>query len=301
MYLRAFGLRRLPFESTSNASIYVDLPNHRDAFNTILFGLRSGEGFLKVVGEVGTGKTALCRALLAELDSGSIPVYLPNPALGPNDLLHAIADELGVPVASGTPFARVQRYVREVLLDVARDGGRAVVFVDEAQTMPDEALESLRLLGNLESNLGRLVQVVFFGQPEFDGRLRSYGLRPLQQRIAFSARLEPLDRRACREYVLRRLDAAGSARAHQTFTPAAIDRIHRASGGIPRLINLLCHKSLIATFCEGELQVGRRHVARAVDESEGLRRWQTRPLWRGRRFRDRTRSDLAASVPAGAP
>ncbi len=301
MYLRAFGLRRLPFESVSNAAIYVDLPNHRDAFNTVLFGLRSGEGFLKVVGEVGTGKTALCRALLTELDSGSIPLYLPNPALGPNDLLLSIADELGVPLASGTPVAKIQRYVREILLDVARDGGRTVVFIDEAQTMPDESLEALRLLSNLESNLGRLVQVVFFGQPEFDARLESYALRPLQQRIGFSARLDPLGREACREYVQRRLEAAGCPRATQTFTPAAVDRIHRASGGIPRLINLLCHKSLIAAFCESELQVGRRHVARAVGESEGIRRWQTRPLWRGLRNRGRPRTGVGAPPPSHAP
>ena len=301
MYLRAFGLRRLPFESISNASIYVDLPNHRDAFNTILFGLRSGEGFLKVVGEVGTGKTALCRALIPELDEGSIPLYLPNPALGPNDLLLALADELGVPLAGDTPVARVQKYVREVLLDIARSGARAIVFVDEAQTMPDETLEALRLLSNLESNLGRLVQVVFFGQPEFDVRLGGYALRPLQQRIAFSARLEPLDRTGCREYVQRRLEAAGSARAYHTFTPGATDRIHRASGGIPRLINLLCHKSLIAAFCESELQVGRRHVARAVSETEGLGRWKTRPLWRAARRRDRDRAGATASAFTQAP
>lgn len=323
MYLSAYGLERLPFESISNASVYVDLPSHREAFNTIVFGLRSGEGFLKVVGEVGTGKTALCRALLGRLDPDFVPLYLPNPALGPEDFMRALADELGVspgsdarlsrvrryvrdvlrsaPRAQDAPLSRVQRAVRDALLDVAREGGRSVLFIDEAQTMPDETLETLRLLSNLESNLGRLVQVVFFGQPEFDARLEDYALRPLQQRIAFAARLDPLDRAACREYIQQRLAVAGSPRPAEVFSPAAIERIHRASGGIPRLINLLCHKSLIASFCEGEREVGRRHAARAVGESEGIRRWQTRPLWPTNGGRGRLRSTVRSVMTSQAP
>jgi MSHA biogenesis protein MshM len=289
MYLQHFGLRQLPFETTSNGTLYVDLPSHREAMNTILFGLRSGEGFIKVVGEVGTGKTALCRNLLRDLDSEAFPVYLPNPAFGPSDLLLSIADELGVlATADSSPF-KFQKQIREVLLDIARDGGHVFVFVDEAQTMPTATLEQLRLLTNFESNHGKLLQVILFGQPELDERLADHGLRQLQQRIAFTARLEPLDREACRLYVQRRLIHCG-ARARTIFTPSALDQIHRRSSGIPRLINILAHKSLLAAYAEGEFLVDRRHVARAVRDTEGIQRWRTRRLF-GRTQARPSRSD----------
>ncbi|MEM9173639.1 MAG: AAA family ATPase [Myxococcota bacterium] len=285
MYLRTFGLRNLPFETVSNATVYVDLPEHREAFNTILFGLRSGEGFVKVVGEVGTGKTALCRNLLAVVGNEFVSVYLPNPALSRFDLLLAIADELGVPVLPEDGVHRLHKLLREILLDVARQGRRVVIFADEAQAMPEESLEELRLLSNLESNRGKLAQVVLFGQPELDVRLSSYSLRQLQQRIAWSARLTPLDRPTCRAYIRSRLAAAGAPRPDTIFTPAAIDRIHRASSGIPRLINTLCHKSLLAAVSGGDCQVGRRHVGRALADTEGIQRWRTRPLFRSRATR----------------
>ena len=219
MYLDYFGLSRMPFETVSNASVYVDLPDHRDALNTILFGLRSGEGFVKITGEVGTGKTALCRSLLARLDDSFVPVYLPNPSMSRLDLLHAIADELGIPMPPRTSFHLAHKYLREVLLDVARSDSRVVIFVDEAQTAPAESLEELRLLSNLESSQGRLVQVVLFGQPELDGKLSAYSMRQLQQRITWSARLSPIDRKSCRDYVCRRLAAAGAARPDRADPP----------------------------------------------------------------------------------
>ncbi len=281
MYEEHFGFESLPFETVSNGSVYVDLPSHREAANTALFALASGEGFVKVVGEVGTGKTALCRMLMNELSDEDAAVYLPNPALDPDQLAIAIADELGAMPDPDSGRYAIQKRIRAASFEVARAGGRVVVFVDEAQTMPDESLEELRLLSNLESNHGRLVQVVLFGQPELDERLAGYSLRPLQQRIAFSACLEPFDAEACRSYVLRRLMQAG-AHGQSVFTPAALDRIHRASGGIPRLVNVLCHKSLLAAFSAGRLEVGPRDVARALKDTEGIRRWRLHPLFRSR-------------------
>ncbi|MAG30579.1 MAG: AAA family ATPase [Deltaproteobacteria bacterium] len=279
MYLQHFGLRSMPFEQTVNGRLYIDLPAHREALNTILFGLRSGEGFIKVVGEVGTGKTALCRNLLTRLEAEYVTAYLPNPAIRPLDLLLAVADQLGVPLPPKSSMHIAHKYTREILLDIARRGGHFAVFVDEAQTMPHATLESLRLLSNLESHRGKLVQVVLFGQPELDERLGHYSLRQLQQRISFSARLEPLDRKTCRSYIHRRLVHSGMS-TKRIFTPAAVESIHRNSGGIPRLINVLCHKSLIAAFIDGEFQVARRHVSRATSDTEGLKRWQRRPLRR---------------------
>ena len=279
MYLDYFGLTRMPFETVSNASVYVDLADHRDALNTILFGLRSGEGFVKITGEVGTGKTALCRSLLDQLDDSFIPVYLPNPAMRRLDLLHAIADELDITMPPRGSHHLAHRHIREVLLEIARKGSRVVIFVDEAQTAPTESLEELRLLSNLESSQGRMVQVVLFGQPELDERLSRYSMRQLQQRITWTARLEPIDRTTCRDYIWGRLAAAGATRPETIFTPAAIERIHRASGGIPRLINVICHKALLAAVSESAYQVGRRHVGKALVDTEGVQRWQKRPLF----------------------
>lgn len=279
MYLEQFGLKRLPFETVSNGSLYVDLPEHRDARNVVLFGLRSGESFIKVVGEVGTGKTALCRSILKRIDDAIVPVYLPDPALRPQALLATVADELGVVLPLHVPLHRLKQRLREVLIDVAREGRRAVLFVDEAQTVPIATFEALRLLSNLESDEGRLVQIVLFGQPELDDRLGSYALRPLAQRIAFSARLSPLDLDACRVYVQRRLRESGT-RDPELFDEAALALLHRASGGIPRLINALAHKSLMAAYSEDRFRIDARHVQRAIRESEGLGRWAIRPLSR---------------------
>ena len=278
MYLNHFGLTQPPFESLSNGSIYIDIPEHREAFNTVLFGLSSGEGFIKVVGEVGTGKTALCRDLLEKLDGDYHTIYLPNPSVRGSDLLRSIVDELGESLPERVGMHAIQKKTREALIDIAKRGERVVVLVDEAQTMQAATLEELRLLSNLESRMGKLIQVVLFGQPELDEKLDRYSLRQLQQRIAFSARLERLDQATCRLYIQRRL-AHGGASGKMIFTPAACQRIHRGSGGIPRLINVLCNKSLIAAFAVGEFQVGRKHVARAIGDTEGLQRWKTRPLF----------------------
>jgi MSHA biogenesis protein MshM len=297
MYLQHFGLERLPFETTANGSVYVDLPSHREAMNTVLFGLRSGEGIVKVVGEVGTGKTALCRSLLHQIDGDTYPVYLPSPAFEPLDLLTAVADELGIQAPRELGLYALQKCTRKILIDIARDGGRVFVFVDEAQTMPARTLDQLRLLSNLESSQGKLLQVVLFGQPELDARLAGYDLRQLQQRIAFSARLSPLSRDDCHLYVRRRLMHSG-ARGRALFTAAAIDRIHRGSGGIPRLINVLAHKSLLAALAEGEFLADRRHVGRAIRDTEGIGRWRTRRLLRRRRSSARSASTAAGVDPA---
>lgn len=278
MYLEHFGFDRLPFETTSNASLYVDLPEHREALNVILFGLRSGEGLIKVVGEVGTGKTALCRVALGRVGDEFERIFLADPALQPQSFLATLADELGAILPPRSPLHVVKQRLREVLIDIGRDGRRVALFIDEAQTLPTASFEALRLLSNLETSDGRLLQIVLFGQPELDQRLARYSLRPIAQRIAFSARLEPLDDEACRVYVQRRLVESGGD--PMLFSAPALTAIRRASGGIPRLINVLGHKALIAAYVEDRFQIERRHVARAVAESEGANRWRVRPLAR---------------------
>lgn len=277
MYLEHFGLDRLPFDSALNSRSYVDLPVHRKALNVLLFGLRSGEGIVKLVGEVGTGKSALCRIALARAGLDLEPVFLPDPALPPPGFLAAIAEGLALELPARPPIHVLKNRLREHLIAVAREGRRVAIFLDEAQTIPTATLETLRLLSNIESSRGRPLQIVLIGQPELDERLARHALRPLAQRIAFGARLAPLDGASTRTYVERRLVAAG-ARDGRLFERAAVTTLHRASGGIPRLINGLAHKALMAAYAEDRVEVERRHVVRAMAESEGLDRWRIRPL-----------------------
>lgn len=300
MYLEHFGLDRLPFEATSNGSLYVDLAGHREARNVVLFGLRSGEGIIEVVGEVGTGKTALCRSALAHLGEGLVPASLADPALPPHAFLAALAHELGAVVPTRAPIQLLKQRLREILLDIEEEGRRVALFVDEAQTIPLATFETLRMLSNLESRRGKLLQIVLLGQPELDARLASYALRPLAQRIAFRAKLAPLDREDCRTYVQRRLRQSGAANPG-LFGKSALAEIHRASGGIPRLINALCHKSLMAAYAEDRFEIERRHALRAIAESEGIERWRIRPLARLRdalRFRSTRDQTPAAELRA---
>ncbi len=274
MYLDHFGLRAQPFAATPNTSFYVNLSGHEEAINLVLFALRTGEGFTKVVGEVGTGKTLICRTLLRRLGQDVVSAYIPSPALSPHDFQLAIADELGIPLPPDVGPQRLLRYLQQELVNIKRSGRRAVLFVDEAQTIPDRTLENLRLLSNLELESSKLLQIVFFGQPEFDERLARHDMRQLQQRISFSHRLRPIDRSATESYVFRRLVASGHS-GERLFTPWALNGVHRASGGIPRLVNVICHKALLSACASGDRMVGRKHVRQAVNDTDGIKRWRS--------------------------
>ncbi|MBA3997424.1 MAG: AAA family ATPase [Candidatus Accumulibacter sp.] len=271
MYLKHFGLSEFPFSITPDTSFVCSLQGHQEALNTLLVALNGGEGFVKISGEVGTGKTLLCRRLLQSLDAGWVTAYLPNPNLDGDTLLRALAEEFGV-----EGFANLDRYsllrrVNLALLGFARAKKRVVVCIDEAQAMPVETLEALRLLSNLETEKRKLVQIVLFGQPELDAKLRRPEVRQLLQRIAFHYRLGALKKSELELYLAHRLRVAGF-RGEALFSPAALRALHRASGGTPRLINILAHKSLLAVFGEGRQMARRRHIRLAAGDTEGARR-----------------------------
>jgi len=230
--------------------------------------LDSGEGFIRVSGEVGTGKTLLCRMLLNELRSGERAVYIPNPHLMPGLMRVAVARELGLEVEPGIDADQLLGRIQERLIDLALDGERVIVCLDEAQAMPDETLEALRLLTNLETEKRKLLQVVLFGQPELEEKLAKPALRQLRQRIAWSYRLAPLDRDDVAAYVDHRLAAAGYA-GHRLFDPAAIAALAEASGGIPRLINILGNKALMLAYGRGEQRVRPADVRLAAADTDG--------------------------------
>jgi MSHA biogenesis protein MshM len=272
MYKDHFSLRELPFTITPDTSFFFAHFSHQETMNTLLVAARNGEGFIKVIGEVGTGKTLLCRKFLYALDPREfVTAYVPNPYLEPTSLLLAIADELGLECPVGAGQHHILRLLTRALIDTYADGKRVILCLDEAQAMPVETLESLRLLTNLETERRKLMQVVLFGQPELDERLNNPSVRQLKQRITFSCTLTPLSLSEVEFYIAHRLAIAGY-RGERLFSHGAVKRIFWASCGIPRLINILAHKSLMAAFGEGDSHVEIRHVRMAIADTESVRR-----------------------------
>jgi MSHA biogenesis protein MshM len=271
MYQRFFGLREPPFSLTPDTAFFFGNSSHREALNSLLFALQMGEGFIKVIGEVGTGKTLLCRKLLRELDGveGFVSAFIANPAIDAKALRYALAEELGVPYHRTMGQHRILQMINEQLLAHRAAGRKVAVIIDEAQALPEECLEAVRLLTNLETEKSKLLQVVLFGQPELDARLGRSSARQLKQRITFSCALQPMDARAVAGYLAHRLEVAGY-RGPQLFGRHAVREIARTSGGIPRLVNILAHKCLLAAFGEGCTAVNRRHLRRAVADTESV-------------------------------
>jgi len=265
-YLRYFGLRELPFGITPDTSFFFACRSTQEALNTLLIAFANGEGFIKITGEVGTGKTLLCRKFLGTLDSGWVSAYLPNPNLAPRDLLIALAEELGVAADASLDQHHLLKGITKCLLDLARLRKRVVLCMDECQAMPLETLETVRLLTNLETEKRKLLHVVLFGQPELDRKLAHQSIRQLLQRITFQYTLEGLAEDEVGAYVSHRLAVAGYS-GRMPFTGSAVSALHRASRGVPRLVNILAHKSMLLVFGEGEDVVDRRHVKAAVNDT----------------------------------
>jgi MSHA biogenesis protein MshM len=270
MYLAHFGLHELPFGLTPDTAYAYATRSHQEALNTLLLATQTGEGFIKITGEVGTGKTLLCRRFLASQGEGTRSCYLPNPLLTPHTLLLAIADELELKLRPEATEYELLKSINSELLSLAAEGQRVVVCVDEAQALPLKSLETLRLLTNLETEKRKLLQVVLLGQPELDTRLALSCMRQLRQRIAFHYRLTGLTRQELREYLHHRLHVAGR-QGVELFSPAAITALERATGGTPRLINILAHKALLAVYGEGGHSVEARHVHAAARDTDGVK------------------------------
>jgi len=265
-YHRHFGLREAPFGITPDTSFFYACRSTQEALNTLLVAVSNGEGFIKITGEVGTGKTLLCRKFLATLDAGWASAYLPNPNLEPRALVLALAEELGVNAEPGADQHHLMRGIARALLEHARYGRRVVLCMDESQGIPLETLETVRLLTNLETEKRKLLQVVLFGQPELDRRLASESIRQLRQRITFQYDLTGLDREEIGAYVEHRVAIAGHTGA-PLFDRGALRALHSASRGVPRLVNILAHKALLLVYGEGGRYAERRHVRAAAADT----------------------------------
>lgn len=270
MYLDFYGLREPPFSLTPDPRFLFYSERHREALELLLFALRERKGFVQLTGEVGCGKTTLCRALLERLGSGYHTALILNPVLSPGQLLRSILKELGLEVPDRADRVECLERLNRFLLEVVPKGEEVVLLVDEAQDLGPELLEQVRLLSNLETDREKLLQIVLIGQPELRELLDHPRLRQLRQRIPVRCHLEPLDREETELYLHFRLQVAG-ANGQPTFTPWALRKLYRYSRGIPRLLNAAADLTLLAGYVEGTTELRARHVRRAIQELEGRR------------------------------
>lgn len=267
MYEEFYGLGESPFNITPDPRYLFFSRRHREAYEHILFGVTERKGFVQITGEVGAGKSTLSRAVLEELDEGYATALILNPVMTGIQLLRSILRELDLN-DRGNDRVRLQERLNEFLLEQARSDTVVVLFIDEAQDMSDELLEQVRLLSNLETDDRKLLQIVLIGQPELREKLDQKELRQLRQRITVRYHLGPLDRQETEAYVQHRLQVAGS-NGRPSFSRWAVGRIFRGSRGVPRLINAICDKTLLAGYVDGRDQLGWWHVGRAMRELEG--------------------------------
>jgi len=265
VYLEFYGLTEPPFAITPDPEFLYLSPTHQAAVEKLQYGITARLGFMLLTGEVGTGKTTLCRYLLDLLQGQAETVYIVNPSLTGKELVATILDDLGLTYP--------QKATKKALIDLltnfllTRDNSRPVVLIiDDAQAMATEALENLRLLSNLETDKIKLLQILLVGQPELDERINQTQLRQLRQRISLHCRLDLLGLKETEEYISRRLYASGN-KGSLRFTPQGINLVQKCSGGIPRLINKICDYALVAGYVANEHSIGPAHIKRAVQET----------------------------------
>ena len=288
LYLEHFGLNEPPFRITPHTDFFFDGADRGATLEALIYAVRHDEGIVKVSGEVGSGKTMLCRVLMERLPPEVATIYLATPSLARDEILQAIGDELGLKLAERRTVAL--RELQEHLIKLYGGGRRVVILIDEAHAMPEDTLEQVRLLSNLESNRHKLLQIVLFGQPELDETIGKPGLRQLRDRITHSFRMRPLATTEVARYLSFRMRAAGY-RGPDVFASRAATRIARASQGLTRRINILADKALLAAYSQGSHAVTDRHAKAAIADCDFRG-----PAWRGAR----SVALIGAGLAAGA-
>ncbi len=267
MYLEHFGLTEPPFRITPHTDFFFSGGNRGATLDALIYAITHDEGIVKVSGEVGSGKTMLCRVLMERLPATVTIIYLANPSLSREDILYAIADELQLEIPENARAALVLRMLQERLIKSYSEGRQIVVLIDEAHAMPVETLEEIRLLSNLESNRNKLLQLVLFGQPELNDVLSRPDMRQLKERITHNFMLEPLIRDDVASYIDFRMRAAGY-KGPNVFMPEAIRAIASTSLGLTRRINILADKALMAAFATGSHQVSNEQMSVAIKDCD---------------------------------
>jgi len=266
LYLEHFGLAEAPFRITPHTDFFFDGADRGATLEALIYAVLHDEGIVKVSGEVGSGKTMLSRVLMERLPPHVDTIYLATASLAREEILHAIADELQLKISQERRSVAL-RELQEHLIKRFGDGRRVVILIDEAHVMPEETLEQVRLLSNLESNRHKLLQIVLFGQPELDATLAKNELRQLRDRVTHAFRMRPLAATEVEKYLAFRMRAAGY-RGPDVFAGRPVALIARASGGLTRRINIVADKALLAAFTENTHAVTVRHVRAAVADSE---------------------------------
>jgi type II secretory pathway predicted ATPase ExeA len=265
LYLEHFGLREPPFRITPHTDFFFTGANRGPTLDALIYAITQDEGIVKVTGEVGSGKTMLCRMLLERLPDNVESLYLANPSLSRQEILGAIADELGVPT-DGKATHSLTRALQDALIQRYAQGKRVVLLIDEAHAMPAESLEEIRLLSNLESKAAKLLQIALFAQPELDERLAATDMRQLRERITQHFNLAPLKKEDVAAYIEFRLRAAGY-HGPNPFTSEAVDMIAKISEGLSRRINILADKALLAAYSSGSHQVDCEQIRIATQDA----------------------------------
>lgn len=266
MYLEHFGLREAPFKITPHTEFFFDGANRGETLEALIYAITSGEGIVKVTGEVGAGKTMLCRVLIERLPKTVETIYFAVPSLSPDELLATVASDLGVETDGGS-VTKLIRALQVRLIEIYANGKRVVALIDEAHAMPVETLEQIRLLSNLETSHEKLIQIVLFGQPELDEHLSMPNIRQLKERITHSFNLLPLPARDIKDYLNFRLRAAGY-RGPDLFNTEALKLITEASEGLTRRINIYADKTLLAAFAGGTHTISTDHVRAAIADTQ---------------------------------
>ena len=271
MYREYFGLKELPFSIAPDPRYLYMSDKHQEALAHLLYGINSNGSFVLLTGEVGTGKTTVCRCLLEQVPDNSDIAFILNPKVSAVELLAVICDELGIEYPEGTVSVKVfVDLINSYLLDAHARGRKTVVIIEEAQNLGTGVLEQVRLLTNLETNEQKLLQIIMVGQPELREILEGAEMRQLSQRITARYHLGRLSKREVSSYIAHRLAVAG---VHERlFSPAAVSKVYRLSNGIPRLINLLCDRAMLGAYVKGKRIVDRQTLVKASREVFGERR-----------------------------
>lgn len=269
MYKKFFGLNEKPFNMTPDPKFLFLSREHQEAFSHLRYGINERKGFIEITGEVGTGKTTLCRALLNCLDKEIKTALVLNSNLSPNQMLRTIVEELAIKPRKENK-KEILTALNSFLIEQLSLGNNVILIIDESQNMTPSMLEQIRMLSNLETEKEKLLQIILVGQPELRDKLKLPHLRQLRQRIAVRYHINPLDKEESSKYIFHRLRVAGS-KGDISFSDNALDSIFAYSGGIPRLINVVCDKALLAGYVMETRKINGRIIKRSVEEIEGRR------------------------------
>jgi len=269
MYLQHYNLKEYPFSITPDPRFLYFSQHHREAYDHIMYGIRERKGFIQLTGEVGSGKTTICRAVLGDLGNDVETAFILNPSLTETQLIKAMLNDFGIEVKGRDRLVYIER-LNEFLLEKMSTGTNVALIIDEAQDLSPSVMEQVRLLSNLETDQQKLIQIVLCGQPELDKRLALPELRQLRQRITVRYCIPPLTQHDTLMYIRHRLWVAGSD-GSVVFDEAAVREIHRYSRGIPRVINSVCDNALLAGYVAGTKQIDLACVRKAIKQLEGAK------------------------------